>query len=502
MSEIILERFSIHGLNGEYNVDLKVVDNKKIIVAENGSGKTTILNILYLFLTGNEKIFNYDFYYIEIVVNGESFKYYKELLKIVLNHDIIIDFENIDFSNIKKFSNNILKIEGVDNRVAAVLFLIFFCKEHQDDNIGRMGFKRDYYKSAITAKKLIDDIFSVYRLESVDFNYKDLQKNIDDLFYVKMEDFNLIWLIDEIKNERALFDRFKDLKIIYLPTYRMVEHSISSFNNDNEEDFEYNYYDDDDVEKYLEKKEMKFGAKDIEKVWLSLSNKIKASTSEGFFKTSASLIKNIINDRKIRKVEVVNLIKNKKSIDKVISRLDKDVFNDKDRKKIKDLINNDFKECINDSSLFYVLDNMVTIYDGQKNIDEAIDNYCKVVNKFLIKKKVVFNDQNSEIYVLKDNNKRISVEKLSSGEKQLLLIFTKLYLTNINGDEKDDEKYWIIYDEPEISLSIEWQILLLPEILNSNRCQFLISATHSPFIFKNDLRKYASDLSLEIEEID
>ena len=500
MSEIILEKFSIHGLNGECNVNLEIFDNKKIIVAENGSGKTTILNILYLFLTGNKKIFNYDFYYNEIIVNGESFKYYKELLKVVLNPDVIVDFENIEISDIEDFSNRILKIDAIEYRHAALLFLIFFCKEHQDDNIREIGFKRDYYKPAITAKKLIDDIFSIYRLESIDFNYNDLQKNIDDLFNENMKDFNFVWIINEMRNGRELFNRFEDLKIIYLPTYRMVEHNISSFSN-SEEDFEYDYYDNDDIEKYLEKREMKFGAKDIEKVWLSLSNKIKASTSEGFLKTSASLIKNIINDRGIRKTEINNLIKNKKSIDKVLSRLDKDVFNDKDRKKIKDLINGDFKECINNSSLFYVLDNMVTIYDGQKNIDEAIDNYCKVVNKFLIKKKVVFNDQSSEIYVLKDNNKRVNIEKLSSGEKQLLLMFTKLYLTNIDCNEGKSDKYWIIYDEPEISLSIEWQILLLPELLDSNKCEFLLSATHSPFIFKNNLRKYASDLSLEIKEV-
>lgn len=500
MSEIILERFSIHGLNGEYDVKLEIVDNKKIIVAENGSGKTTILNILYLFLTGNEKIFNYDFYYIEILVNGESFIYYKELLKVIFNSDVIIDFENMEFSKIEEFSDNILQIDGIEHRHATLLFLIFFCKEHQDDNIGGIGFKRDYYKSAITAKKLIDDIFSIYRIESIDFEYKNLQNNIDDLFYANGEDFNLKWFIKEMKNGRSLLNKFEDLNIIYLPTYRMVEHSISSFSN-SEEDFTYDYYDDEDVEQYLEKKEMKFGAKDIEKVWLNLSNKIKASTSEGFLKTSASLIKNIINDRKIKKTEISNLIKNKKSIDKVISRLDKEVFNDKDRIKIKDLINNDFRECINDSSLLYVLNNMVTIYDGQKNIDEAIDSYCTAVNKFLIRKKVVFNDQNSEIYVLKDNNKRINIEKLSSGEKQLLLIFTKLYLTNIDSDERKSDKYWIIYDEPEISLSIEWQMLLLPELLDSNKCEFLLSATHSPFIFKNDLRKYASDLSLEVQEI-
>lgn len=89
---------------------------------------------------------------------------------------------------------------------------------------------------------------------------------------------------------------------------------------------------------------------------------------------------------------------------------------------------------------------------------------------------------------------------MSSGEKQILSIFTKIYLANIDDKNK---KYWIFYDEPELSLSIEWQTILLPKIIESGRCEFLLAATHSPFIFKDSsLKIHTNDLSIEITEVD
>ncbi len=72
----------------------------------------------------------------------------------------------------------------------------------------------------------------------------------------------------------------------------------------------------------------------------------------------------------------------------------------------------------------------------------------------------------------------ISLEELSSGEKQLLLILTTVFL-------QEDEPNVLLMDEPEISLHISWQDKLITTLreLNPN-CQ-LILTTHSPNIFAN-----------------
>ncbi len=94
---------------------------------------------------------------------------------------------------------------------------------------------------------------------------------------------------------------------------------------------------------------------------------------------------------------------------------------------------------------------------------------------------------------LKNNNK-IELNKLSSGEKQIVSILAQVFL-NFN------DNFIILFDEPELSLSIEWQEMLLPDIVDSGKCSLLFAVTHSPFIFDNKLDSYATGIEMFIEEI-
>jgi len=67
-------------------------------------------------------------------------------------------------------------------------------------------------------------------------------------------------------------------------------------------------------------------------------------------------------------------------------------------------------------------------------------------------------------------------QKLSSGEKQILIILLSALL-------QDRKKYVLIMDEPEISLHIDWQRTLIENIKKINpSCQIIIS-THSPTLY-------------------
>lgn len=238
----------------------------------------------------------------------------------------------------------------------------------------------------------------------------------------------------------------------------------------------------------------------LKKHGLRLSNRIRSSTTQDFLKLSGRLLKNIVSNKKVDKKNVTHLLQNKDSILKILSRIDHGTIDEKDKANLLRIIDKrEFDPSNNNNALFYILENMVTIYNNQKHIDETINKYKDVINDFFNDKAVVFDEITSEIYVEKKNgNKRVDIENLSSGEKQILSLFTKIYLTELDDLNR---KYWIFYDEPEISLSIEWQEILLPKILESNRCEFLMAATHSPFIFKNMLKSYTSDLALEVTEI-
>ena len=103
-------------------------------------------------------------------------------------------------------------------------------------------------------------------------------------------------------------------------------------------------------------------------------------------------------------------------------------------------------------------------------------------------KKYIYDETNVELGIYKDKAKKpIGIQNLSSGEKQIISVFSKLYIENI-------EKCIILFDEPELSLSIKWQNMFLPDVVNSGKCSTLIAVTHSPFIFDNEFDDLAKDM--------
>lgn len=78
---------------------------------------------------------------------------------------------------------------------------------------------------------------------------------------------------------------------------------------------------------------------------------------------------------------------------------------------------------------------------------------------------------------------RIPVERLSSGEKQLIILFVEALLQRQNP-------YVFLADEPELSLHIEWQRNIIPAIRELNPNAQIIVATHSPEVagkYKKDI---------------
>jgi predicted ATPase len=88
-------------------------------------------------------------------------------------------------------------------------------------------------------------------------------------------------------------------------------------------------------------------------------------------------------------------------------------------------------------------------------------------------KSVTFTDTSIEVSV-KDNAK-IALARLSSGEKQLLRILIDTLLAAFNA---------VILDEPEISLHVDWQKILIPTMRQLSPDAQLIIATHSPEIME------------------
>lgn len=111
------------------------------------------------------------------------------------------------------------------------------------------------------------------------------------------------------------------------------------------------------------------------------------------------------------------------------------------------------------------------------SINKRIRTLFETVDRLFAKTgKTIRIDPHTNHLIFIDDDEVIPLYKLSSGEKQLLLILMRVFLM-------EEKPYILLMDEPEISLHIEWQYKLFEEIRHLNpNCQ-IITSTHSPSLF-------------------
>ena len=94
-------------------------------------------------------------------------------------------------------------------------------------------------------------------------------------------------------------------------------------------------------------------------------------------------------------------------------------------------------------------------------------------------------DKRGEIKIkVKNTKKSNSIFELSSGEKQLILLFAHIAFYNRNRDASI-----VIIDEPELSLHITWQEIFIDALLQASPDTQFIIATHAPAILAKPERK-------------
>ena len=102
------------------------------------------------------------------------------------------------------------------------------------------------------------------------------------------------------------------------------------------------------------------------------------------------------------------------------------------------------------------------------------DKFLTTVNKLFLKKELKFSEGN-EIFFETSSGKHLSLQMLSSGEKQLLILLTEALLQR-------GRPFIYIADEPELSLHVSWQEKLISSIRTLNEQAQIVAATHSPDI--------------------
>jgi len=117
----------------------------------------------------------------------------------------------------------------------------------------------------------------------------------------------------------------------------------------------------------------------------------------------------------------------------------------------------------------------------KETIYRNITLFKKIVNNFLLDtdKEIILDDSKEPLLIkLRKEDRYLSLDKISSGEKQILVIFLTILL-------EKNEPFILLMDEPETSLHVEWQSKLIESIKRLNNNIQIIIATHNPLLMLN-----------------
>jgi predicted ATPase len=441
----MIKEFYINGLFGERNIRIPFDSNYKIIVSENGCGKTTVLNSLYALLSGNiSKLRKVNF----------------SKIGIIFNDGVDISFDKSEFERSLEFINRNPFFEHLESKLGQE-FIFQLINETRNSPPHRME-RSQLFKRASDIldipSEVLQDMLRESKLTSRIHNKQINTKAQDKL--------------NKIKKKFSL-------ETLCLPTYRRVEEDIRAFSSISS------------VESFRHSS-INFGMSDVKKSIDKITSEILSSSIEWFSKINGQMLSQLVNGFEVTD-EMRKSISSPRSVEIVLERIGQNIP-EPQKQQILTLVGSG--EILKEHDpLVYFVANLLKVYEQQQENDNAIQLFTSVSNKYLGDKEIIYDESNVTVKIVrKKSGKILDLEYLSSGEKQIISLFSLLYL-----QKKHDVA--IFFDEPELSLSMEWQQTLLPDIIKSERCKFLFCATHSPFIFENELQKNTVDLNKYIEEL-
>lgn len=101
------------------------------------------------------------------------------------------------------------------------------------------------------------------------------------------------------------------------------------------------------------------------------------------------------------------------------------------------------------------------------------NQFTSILKEFIPDKNFSISSSELRVTSAEGKGEEIPIPKLSSGEKQLIILLAEALLQR-------GKHYVYLADEPELSLHIEWQRNILPAIKMLNPNAQIIAATHSP----------------------
>ena len=470
---IQLTRFRVERLHGFRTIDVQINDNKLVLVGENGTGKSTIANMIYYFLTQQwTRLATYSYQRIVVSFGGKEFvlssfpRPLQELLRVGIADDKLF-FQMLEDTSERDFSR-LLRNQVMRSRETSPADM------------------RSYYE----IERALAELDSL-----VDSSKQPLRRELAEIG----------GQLNRISKEIGGMSQ-----VLYLPTYRRIEQDLESILPSLRSEMDPREYrimqrriDDGARSRRLSKNSgfvemVEFGMNDVEAARQTKMKKLDSDRRIGLDKLTGVYLRDVIQReyKTPRTREVVEKL-DQATVDAILDRIPKDVLTTeaKDQLRIsiarlRESADTDVEDLV---TIMYLV-RLRELHESQQAEERDVRQFVEICNGYLTGKRLVFDDINFELPLMQTEGeeKELKLSMLSSGEKQIVSLFSHIYLSGI-------PEFFVVIDEPELSLSVPWQQRFLMDIVSSGRCSGLIAVTHSPFIYDNELDRYAHSIEEFVE---
>lgn len=467
INPIWITNFEIKKLFGYRDLSIEFGSSILLIVGENGYGKTTIINLIAGLLNNDfKRLLQYQFESISI-----SFENEKEPLE-------------FSYSLLKEY--NEWESDGsIPTKNAELRFIKDEIGENKFNKLKKLAFKLDFSAFANKYETMFQSLFYLSTEEL-------FQKLRAEALYENR--------FRKILTLRGIVEKSK-IKMLFFPTWRRVEANFERLKHKTLTDVSNKHLSSHFRHRSelltVEDLDVKFGMKDVEDRIDDFTGRIRSETVKAYGNITGGMIDRLLD---INQKTNDNSPKfNFHEIEVVLQRIG-DKLSDESKRQILMGINTKDRYFFENKYLMYFLNELINVYRSFEIYDKAIKDFANVCNKYLYNKEFVYDENKVTLKIrrkdshAKEGKEYLTFDTLSSGEKQLISIMADVYLND------DNRNLVFIIDEPETSMSIYWQPNFLIDIINSSKCKLLIAATHSPYIFNNDLVDYTVGASDFINE--
>jgi predicted ATPase len=439
-------------------MEVVIQENQLVLIGENGTGKSTFVNLLYYFLSAQwGRLAQYQFESLEADYGGRSL----DLTYNELQEHLTAD-EHLTGRMARYMPRAVLR------NFAPLL----------------SGVSLDQLSQADVVERLSDDLGMPQKVA------RDL---IADYVRHGKERPSKVRAL-ETQLAAALAGKF-----LYLPTYRRIEQDLRSIFGGGEGDTALKRFREELAKRgrgalYVEL--MEFGMQDVEQAISKRMSEIKDAVRTGLDGLVGTYLHDVIHGLHTS-VDMQSFSQIKpNSLNAVFARIDERTLSMSDKEALKRRVESitTGSGTDEDKVVAHFLQKLTNLHAEQQEAERDVRAFVAVCNRYLSGKQIVYDDVGYQIYVRSDPDSVLPVDSviemkaLSSGEKQIVSLFSHLFFSG-------EKKFFVIIDEPEMSLSVPWQRSFLPDILETRMCAGLVAVTHSPFVWENALADHVATLA-------